>query len=232
MSRIGFLTLISFLLAQSFSPLARAAGGGGHSLGFGAALSSPTQDDLNGVISEINASESRAVDKLGTGYEFDLYYQYRFSGSMFAIQFRPSYFMQSASGSSYDTKLSGFTIFPMVRLYPLENNFIKFFLQTGVGYGRLSGNMDGPNGKVAWSGGAFGATAGLGSEFCFTDEHCMVIEGNVRYLPIERNIVSSKSGTVSGFDTPTVDGELENGNSDVKTSMSGIQGIISYQMNF
>jgi hypothetical protein len=228
---ISILISILCYLMLPQSVLAR-GGGGGHSLGFGVGLVTPSQDDLNTVINEINAAESRAIDKLGSAYEFDLYYQYRFSGSMFALQFRPSYVMQSSSGGGYDTKLTGYSLFPMLRLYPLENNFLKFFLQTGVGYGRLSGSMSGPNGKVEWSGGAFGAAAGLGAEFCFTDEHCMVVEGNLRYLPIERNIVSSTSGTVGGFDTPSTDGELENGNMDVKTTLSGIQGIISYQMNF
>ncbi|MGZ5279742.1 MAG: hypothetical protein ACXWC9_07370 [Pseudobdellovibrionaceae bacterium] len=208
------------------------AAGSGHSLGFGVVLTTPGQEDLNTVIDEINASESRAINKLGTAYELTSYYQYRFSSSMFALQFRPSYFTQSATGSSYDTKLTGFTFFPMVRMYPLENNFIHFFMQTGVGYGRMTGTMSGPNGSVDWVGGAFGAMAGMGAEFCFTDAHCVIVEGNVRYLPIERNIVSGTSGTPSGFDTITNDGELENGNMDVKSSMSGIQGALHYQLNF
>lgn len=228
------MTKLALLFASLvISTSAFAAGGsGGHSLGAGIVLMTPGQEDLNSVIDEINSSESRAVNKLGSAYELPLYYQYRFSSSMFALQFRPSYFMQSASGSGYDTKLSGFTIFPMLRMYPLENNFIHFFMQTGVGYGRISGSMSGPNGSVDWAGGAFGAVAGLGAEFCFTDAHCMVVEGNVRYLPVERNIVSGVSGTPSGFDSVVDDHELENGNMDVKSTMSGIQGGLFYQMNF
>ncbi len=236
----NIIGLILIGTLSSFTPEAQAirgafsrgGGEGDTALGFGVAIAGPNQDDLNTVITEINSSESTSIDKLGSGYEFDAYYQVRFSGSIFALQFRPSYFMQSSKGSSYETKLTGYSFFPILKLYPLENNFIKFFLQTGVGYGKVSGEMSGPNGSVAWSGGAFGALAGLGSEFCFTESHCLVIEGNVRYLPIERNIVSSKTGTPSGFDTPSQDGELENGNMDVKTSLSGITGTISYQMYF
>jgi hypothetical protein len=225
--------LISLLVVICCGSMASAAGGGSDfSAGFGVILATPTQDDLNSVTSEINAAESRSIDKLGSGYELAPYFQFRFSSSMFALQLRPSYFWQNASGSGYDTKLNGFTVFPILRLYPLENNFIHFYLQTGVGYGRLNGEMSGPNGKVSWAGGAFGALAGLGAEFCFTDAHCMVVEGNIRYLPIERNIVASSSGTPSGFDTVTNDGELENGNMDVKTTLSGIQGGLFYQMNF
>lgn len=228
MLKLFFISLISLMTTNLFA----AGGGGGHSFGIGAGLMSPNQSDLDTVTDEINSAESRSINKLGSAYELLGYYQYRFSGSMFALQFRPSYFTQSASGSGYDTKLTGLMFVPMVKLYPLENNFIKFFLQTGVGYGRLSGSMSGPNGAVEWAGGTFGAQAGLGAEFCFTVSHCMVVEGNVRYMSVERNIVSSQRGTVSGFDTPTTEGELENGNMDVKTSMSGIQGILSYQMYF
>jgi hypothetical protein len=105
-------------------------------------------------------------------------------------------------------------------------------MQTGIGYGRLKGTMSGPSGSVDWAGGAFGAMAGMGAEFCFTDSHCLTVEGNVRYLPIERNIASGVTGTPSGFDTVTDDHELENGNMDVKTTMSGIQGGLFYHMNF
>jgi hypothetical protein len=222
------------LLALSLlSSVALARGGGGHSFGGGVILVSPNQNDLNSAVDSINATQSLAVEKPGTGYEFDAFYQYRFSGSMFAFQFRPSYFMQSGKGSGYETKLNGFTVFPMLRLYPLENNFIKFFMQTGLGYGRLSGTMDGPSSSVAWAGDAFGAMGGLGAEFCFTPSHCLVVEGNLRYLPIPRNIVSSVSGTPPGFDAGiSANGELERSNMDVQTTMSGIQGVLNYQMNF
>ena len=51
-------------------------------IGLGFNVGSPSQDDLNTVIDLINTSESR-VNKLGTAYEFNFNYQYRFSGEMF-----------------------------------------------------------------------------------------------------------------------------------------------------
>ncbi len=214
------------------SALAR-GGGGGHSLGGGLILATPSQDDLDTHIASVNSAQSVNIDKFGSALEIFIDYQYRFSGTMFALQFRPSYFTQSTDGSGYNMGLTGFTVFPLLRLYPLENGFIHFFLQTGIGYGKLSGHINQPQANVSFSGGTFGALAGLGAEFCFTDEHCMVIEGNLRYLPIERNIISSTSGTLQGnLGTPGSDDELEYNNSDLKTTLSGIQGILSYQYNF
>jgi hypothetical protein len=106
-------------------------------------------------------------------------------------------------------------------------------MQTGLGYGRLTGSMDGPNSSVSWAGDAFGAMGGIGAEFCFTPAHCLVVEGNLRYLPMPRNMITSISGTPPGFDAGlTSDGELERNNRDVQTTMSGIQGTLNYQMNF
>ncbi len=223
--------LITLILGYGFAAQA-AGGGGGHSFGAGLIFMSPSQDDLDGAVEAINTSQSLAVEKPGTAYELNLFYQYRFSGSMFAVQFRPSYFMQNSSGSGYDTKLSGFAFFPILRMYPLENSFIHFYMQTGLGYGRVSGTMEGPNSSVQWAGDAFGAMGGLGAEFCFTPAHCVAVEGNLRYLPIQRNMVSGVTGTPPGFDSVTNGGELERGNMDVKTTMSGIQGMIAYQLYF
>jgi hypothetical protein len=228
------MKFLSFCLSVlfSFGLSAHAASGGGHSIGFGLIVMSPSQDDLNDATTAINSSQSLSIDKPSTAYELNSFYQYRFSGSPFAIQFRPSYFMQSASGSGYKTDLSGFTVFPMMRLYPLENNFIHFFMQAGLGYGRLSGTMSGPNTSVGWAGDAFGAMGGIGAEFCFAAAHCLTVEGNLRYLPIQRNLVSSVTGSPAGFDSITDGSELERNNADVKTTLSGIQGMIAYQLYF
>jgi hypothetical protein len=223
----------AFLGLMAFTATAHARGGTGESsIGVGLILTAPSQDDVNAVIDSNNTSQSRATNKLGTAYELTANYQTRFSGSIFALQFRPSYFTQSSNGSGYDVKLNGFTFFPILRIYPLENSFIHFFLQTGIGYGKLNGSMSGPNGSLNWTGDAFGAMGGLGAEFSFTPDHALVIEGNLRYLPIQRNIASSVSGTPSGFSQANNDQELEYGGQDLKTTLSGIQGIIGYQMMF
>ena len=228
------------LAAVAMSSLAQARGGrgggvsfsGDSSIGISLILTSPSQDDLNGVIDYNNATQSRATDKLGTGYELALNYQNRFNGTIFALQFRPSYFTQSSSGSGYDTKLTGYTFFPMLRIYPLENGFIHFFMQTGVGYGKLNGTMSGPLGSVSWSGDGFGMMGGIGAEFMFGADQAIVIEGNLRYMPIPRNIASTVSGAPTGFSRVAGGYELETNNSDVKTTLSGVQGIIGYQLMF
>lgn len=222
------LTFAFFTTLLSFSNLASAASGN-HSLGGGLIVMTPSQDDLDQHITAVNAANSSSLEKFGSAYELYGHYTYRFSSSIFAIQFRPSYFMQEAGNYN----LKGFTVFPLLRIYPLENNFIKFFLQTGLGYGTLNGDISQTGSSVSFAGSAFGAIFGLGANFCFTGSHCLGIEGNFRYLPIERNLVKSVSGAPGQFSTtPVASQELEIDNHDVKTTMSGIQGGISYNFMF
>lgn len=205
------------------------AAGDTHSFGLGLITTSPSQDDLDTHIAAVNAANSTSMEKFGSALEIYTHYTYRFNSSIFALQIRPSYFMQEAG----DYSLNGYSIFPLVRIYPLENNFIKFFLQTGLGYGRLNGEVKQGSNSVSFAGGAFGALFGLGANFCFAGSHCVGIEGNFRYLPVERNIVSNVSGSPTQFSTtPAADQELEINNHDVKTTMSGIQGGLSYNFIF
>ena len=70
------LCQIFLFLAMTLSAvLASAKGGGGSSLGIGIAIASPSQDDVNSVISKINSTNSTSIDKLGSAYEFDGYWQ-------------------------------------------------------------------------------------------------------------------------------------------------------------
>lgn len=215
-------------------------GGGGHSIGFGFSLVTSDQKDLNSVMDRTaeNYPGDFKTKNLGSAYEFFAQYQYRFSGSMFAMIFRPSYFTTSSKGScgggSCDYSLSGFTIFPMLRLVPLENTFMKFFLQGGVGLGSLSGSVSEVSATAKFSGTAYGGMAGIGADFCFTPSHCLTIEGNVRYLPVERNVADSVSGTFSnnGFSQIGTNREVEYNGNDLTTTMSGIQGVMAYTMNF
>lgn len=201
-----------------------------HSFGGGIIVMTPSQDDLDSHIAAVNIANSSSLEKFGSAYEVFGQYTYRFNSSMFALQFRPSYFMQEAG----DYSLKGITVFPLLRIYALENNFIKFFLQTGLGYGNLKGEIGYTNGSsVSFSGGAFGAIFGLGANFCFAGSHCVGVEGNFRYLPIERNIVKSASGSPTNFSSaPVASQELEIDSHDVKTTMSGIQGGLSYNFMF
>jgi hypothetical protein len=246
-AKIIFITGTFFLILSLTSTVFAARGGGGgglsagSSIGGGFVLTTPSQNDVNTLIDNANTNAGGISTKnLGAAIELYGHYSYRFSGSMFELQFRPSYFSQSSTGSgtggNYDYKLTGFTFFPILRLYPLESSFIKFFLQAGLGYGRLSGSITEASANVDFAGGAFGAIGGLGAEFCFTPNHCVVIEGNMRYLPIDRNIVSSSSGTFSSPNSLITqygsEQELEFSNQDLKTTMSGIQGILAYTYHF
>lgn len=227
------LILIAFTTTL-FSPFANAqrrggGGGGSSSLGFNLSIMSPSQSDTNEWIDSLAVSGTK---NLGTGYELSADYEYRFSGTMFSLMFRPSYFTQTASGGGVEAKLTGYTFFPFLRLYPLESNFIRFFMQIGLGYGSLSTELSNSNNSSSgtFDGSNFGATAGLGAQFCFTTSHCAVIEGNVRYLPIDRN-TGSASGTLGGKITQTA-GELEINSKDLGTTLSGIQGILGYKLYF
>ena len=228
-------SMISALLLLSGAALAK-GGSGGHSLGLGAGIVTASQDDLENHSTTVNQlGGGRSAQKPGSALEFDMYYEYRFSSTMFALQFRPSYFTQTGSGGTDKSTLTGYTFFPLFRFYPLENNFIRFFMQAGLGYGRLQGKIEQPGGSIEFSGGEFGAMGGLGAMFCFTDSHCIHLEGNFRYLPIERNMSSasySNTAATTGFSQAVKGQELEYQGNDLKTTMSGIMGTVGYTMNF
>jgi len=219
------LAIGAFLLAtQAF-----AQSSGGNSIGFGVGILSAPQTDLNSYLDGLNIA---GVKDVGSAYEFSAQYAHRFSGTMFAVIFRPSLFTQSSTGTA-SANMSGVLFFPIVRLVPLENNFMKFFLQVGVGYGNISGTLSNGSSNLAFSGGTFGGLAGLGAEFCFTPSNCIVLEGNARYLPIYRNIVTASSGNMGGsIGTPVLNGELRANNNDVITTMGGFLGIVGYNFYF
>lgn len=237
-----FMMGISSLFFMSM--IAEAKGGsGGHSFGGSFIFASPSQDDMDTLISSANTTAGGISTKpLGQGYELVFQYMYRFSGSMFALLFRPSYFSQSSKGSAsggakYNYELSGWTFFPMFRLVPLENSFLKFYMQVGVGYGRLTGNIRENDSVIEFSGGNFGGTTGLGAEFCFFDNHCFNLEGNFRYLPFERNKATSVSapggwGTGSLTGPPASGEEVEMNNRDLGTTLSGVLATIGYTFYF
>ncbi len=238
-----FCILITSLLASEAAQARRGASISGDSaISFGLSLISSQQKDLNSLVDYVNANGGGVTTKsLNSAYDIYAQYMFRFSGSMFGLAFRPSYFTTSATGSGatvgdYKHELTGITFFPLLRVYPLENNFIKFFLQGGVGYGSLKGKLTQGSHSLEYSGSNFGAQAGLGAEFCFTDSQCIGIEGNVRYLPIERNTVSSISSgfptTGTGLTQSENGRELEYDRNDLTTTMSGIQGAVSYILNF
>ena len=103
------LSFAVFAALISFSNLALAAGDT-HSFGGGLIVMTPSQDDLDAHIASVNAANATSLEKFGSAYELYGQYTYRFNSSMFALQFRPSYFMQEAG----DYNLKGFTVFPLL----------------------------------------------------------------------------------------------------------------------
>lgn len=221
---VCFATLVTLFSSPSFAR--RGGGGGGHLLGGGLIFMSPTQTDLNSFIDDQTVVGSK---NLATAYELFMDYEYRFSGSMFAINFRPAYFTQSASGSGIEASLSGLTFFPIFRIYALESDFIRFFFQIGLGYGHITAKLANAGGSGTYTGGTFGALGGIGAAFCITSNSCFAIEGNMRYLPI---MPVTGSGNLALTGVSQVNGELERNNSDLQVTMGGIQGILSYQYRF
>jgi opacity protein-like surface antigen len=200
--------------------------GGASSIGISAALMSPNQSDIN---SWIDSKATSGTKNLSSGYEFAAHYEFRFSGSMFALAIRPSYFTQTASGAGVEASVKGFTVFPLLKLYPLENDFIQFFFQIGIGYGNLETKLSASTGNGTYSAGEFGALAGLGAAFCFTESSCIAVEGNGRYLPVNR-VTGTGSGL--GGNISQSSGELEINSSDAGITLSGLQGMITYQYHF
>lgn len=233
-----FLSTI-FFVSVIGTKEAIAKGGGGVALGVGLSTVSAPQDDMNGAIDDA-VGAGATIKNLGSAWDFYADWSYRFSGSIFALIFRPSYFSQTTEGSgtggNYDYKLTGYTLVPIFRFYPLENSFIKFFMQTGIGYGSLNGSITAGTKTLDFKGSAFGAIGGIGVQFCFTGNHCMNIEGNLRYMPIERNLTTggncAAAGEIPGISQCGGESEVERNNADLKTTMSGVQGLIGYSFIF
>lgn len=202
-----------------------------------------SENDLNALITRANnRGLSITTGQFANAYEFAGYLQRRFNGSVFALQLRPSYFTDSTTGSgsggSYNYALTGYTIMPLIRAYILESSGIKLFIQGGVGFGSLSGSVTEGAANINFSGNSYGYQAGIGVNFCFgsRSQHCVVTEGNLRYMAFERNIVSSVNGTFATGPSPSISQsskgqEVEIDGHDLGTTMSGIQGIVGYQYN-
>lgn len=214
--------------------------GGAFSAGLGLSLMTADQVGLNGLVNAAKASANSSASTFGTATEYTGFVTFKFGNNFVALQLRPSLFYQSTSGSGTDGShkydLNGFLLFPIVRLIPLSNDLIDFYVQGGLGYGKLDGKITNGTRQAEFSGSGFGAQIGLGAEFCFFPEHCFAVEGNYRYLPISRNIVSSGTGPGNlpyGTSQAQSDRELEDSNgNDLGTTLSGVGGMISYIYNF
>jgi hypothetical protein len=222
------------LLAALFVSTSAWAAGGGWSIGTNLGFINSDQKDINKEIDALSATSG--AKELGNAWEFNAHITYRMSGSL-ALSFRPSYFMyKDEDGTNAKYSLTGFTFFPMLKWYMLEDAAIKFYSQFGVGYGQLMGEIESGGGKVKFSGGDIGYMAGLGSEFCFFGGgHCVNIEGGVRFLSVDRFTADSASGTFAAPSRITQaqkDREVEINGGDLSATMSGVLGMVGYTLYF
>lgn len=212
--------------------------GGSLSIGLGVAVATADQDGMNLLVAASKTANSSTAGALSSAIEYMGHLTFRFASGVVALQLRPSYFTQESTGTgtdgNYKYSLSGLSVFPLVRIIPLSNDLIDFYIQFGIGYGTLAGKIQNGSRNVEFKGGNFGAQVGLGADFCFVPDHCMGIEGNYKYLPIPRNVVSSASGALpNGVSQATPDRELEDASlNDVGTKLSGISGALMYTYNF
>lgn len=245
----GFVLVCGAVAFTTPAWAARGGGGGGgggdYSLGFHLGLVGSTQSQMNDLIKRANTRNGGiTTGELNSAYEAAVSLQYRFSGTIYALQLRPSYFYQKqsgkGSGGAFKYGLTGFTIFPIFRLYPLENEYMRFFMQLGLGYGRVMGNIEENNtaapthGSVDFDGGAFGSLAGLGAEFCYEKVHCFSLEGTYRYLTYERVIASSANGAFAtgSLDQAANDKEVEVDGADLSARMGGLIFMMGYTYSF
>lgn len=227
--------LFLYICILTVSNLAHAKKPGTFSIGANVGISATDQKDMNTLIKRANTRESGlGVSELGNAWDINLMLTYR-ATKMIALQLRPGFFFVSEDGSSgsgsYEYDVTGFSIFPVVRVYMLENKMIGFYSNFSVGWGYASGTVkEGPS-KVEFGGGDLGYMLGLGAEFCFFGGmHCMNIEGNLRYLSIDRVIASSSSGTFASdsLTQSAKSNEVEINGRDLGLTQSGLVGLIGY----
>ena len=215
-------------------------GGGSTQIGIVGGVINTNQDYLNTLQSRANVRGTGGIStaQLNSAYELGIEIGYRFSGTIITALLRPSIFYEKQNGGnstgSFDYGVQGFTVFPILRLYPLENDFVKFFIQFGLGYGSATTTVQESQANLTAQGSAFGTLTGLGAEFCFTASHCMTVEANYRYLIMERNIVTESGGTFASgsVSNATVNQEFEIDGTDATVRMSGLQFLGGYTYHF
>lgn len=218
---------------------------GSSSIGLFAGIVNSAQDSLNDMQQRANTREGGiTTSQLTQAWEVAGHITYRYSGTIWAIQIRPSYFYERADGhgtsGSFTYGVTGWTVFPILKMYPLENDFMKFYMQAGLGYGQVTAfvnegqDASGHNRHVDFGSGAFGSTVGLGAEFAYSPSHAFSLECNYRYLNFQRNIVTSSSGSfASGSLTQYGKGqEVELDSNDLAVKMGGLQFLAGYSYYF
>lgn len=225
-------TLFLFILACSFQLSAVE-----FSFGPLAGKTGSEQDQVNTLIANANTEAgSISTGDLNSAWEMGAFFQWKFD--YFAVQFRGSYFTQSEDGTSsagdnYNYGVSGQTLGAVFKLYPLENNIMRVFFQTGAIWGSAELDIEEKDLKVTADGSEIGYVIGAGAEMTF-DAHVIFAEVNFRYLDIERTQVSSSSGTpINGsFSQYGDNDELELANKDLGINLSGTVMSIGYAYRF
>ncbi len=227
------LILLSFmLLTLSTTGWAASGSKGNTSFGVMGGFVNSEQTHLNTLRVRANQRAGGiSASDLDKAYEFGPFIQWR--AGMLGFQLRPSYFMQEEGSGAYEYSTTGYTVEAHFKLYPLENQNVKLFFETGVAYGSQKTSIKEDTFTAKAEGSNLGYLIGLGVEILH-GSHAVILEGGWRYLPIERNIVTSSSGTPAADSVTqyTTGGELEYDNRDLSTNMSGTKMMVGYGYNF
>ena len=203
------------------------AASGGWTLGANFGLVNAAQDDMDSVIK----AGSSGASNLGNGLEVSGSFGYSFGDV--AMLFRPGYYWVSEDGTGSEYSLNAISLMPMLRWNLLSNNTIAFYTQLGLGWVMMNGTIEEAGFEVDFSGNTIGYAGGLGAEFCFFGDHCFYLEANLRIAEVDRMTASSVSGTVpSSISQAQKSKELEIADRDFSSSLSGIQGVIGYNLHF
>ena len=216
---------VIIVMTFSFPVLARSGSGWNMGLNFG--LVNAGQEDMDKVI-----EQGPGGSDMGNGLEVNGSFGYSFGDISMLI--RPGYYWVSEDGAGSEYSLNAFSIMPMLRWNLLSNNTIAFYTQLGLGWTMMSGEIKEAGYNVEFSGSTIGYAGGLGAEFCFIDNHCFYLEANLRVAEVARMTVDSTSGTnTNSAITQAGKGqEFEINDRDFSSSLSGIQGLIGYNLRF
>lgn len=231
MSKARLIVLLFVAVAASGSSawaIGGSGGGGGWSLGAGIGIVNAGQDDMDDVIK----AGGSGAGNIGNGMEVVGSLAYDFGD--IAMIFRPGYYWVSQDGAGNEYNLSAISFFPTLRFKLLSNQTITFYTQLALGVVMMKGEVKEASYDVEFSGTQLGYSAGLGSEFCFWPDHCFFLEANLRVAGVDRMKVDSTSGTKtnSAITQDTKGMEFELNDRDFSASLSGIQGIVGYNLHF
>ena len=241
-SRTASLALVLFFVGTlSFTSRASAQTAGQISLGVNFGIVTNTLKDLNSLQATADSISDISTKELGDGLEVSGTFGYRFAGSVWALHLAPSFYWngqkgtRTSDGKTFEYKAHAIVAMPMMRVYPLENDVLQLFFQIGVGWAQINGEINEADDKTSFHGSNLGYQVGMGINLCY-DVHCLNIEGNVRYLEVERSIVDKSTSSGSHADgriTQSTPGqELEIDGTDLSTNLSGVQILAGYVFKF